>query len=152
MNNRINLLGIWSSLSSDYEGLYLPDSSMKPWTLKMNAIYSSETSVDFHQTIRVISQKTELFNMTNHWWECRKIQMLLSVFLSSCSCCSSFSIFRIGPSGLFPIRFLICNHGCYKQSAGLRINPAQNKRRHPCLEWDSNPQSQRLSGQRHFMP
>jgi hypothetical protein len=24
--------------------------------------------------------------------------------------------------------------------------PTQNKRRHPCLEWDSNPRSQRSSG------
>jgi hypothetical protein len=27
-----------------------------------------------------------------------------------------------------------------------------NADKHPCLEWDSNPCFQRLSGQRHFMP
>jgi hypothetical protein len=56
----------------------------------------------------------------------------------------------------------------YTQSAGLLgrgISPSQgrylqkgqhkhNKRtnRHPCLEWDSNPRSQCLSGRRQFMP
>jgi hypothetical protein len=28
----------------------------------------------------------------------------------------------------------------------------QNKRKHPCLEWDSNPRSQCSSGRRRFMP
>jgi hypothetical protein len=28
----------------------------------------------------------------------------------------------------------------------------QNKRKYQCLEWDSNPRSQCLSGRRHFMP
>jgi hypothetical protein len=27
-----------------------------------------------------------------------------------------------------------------------------NAHRHPCLEWDSNPRSQCLSGRRRFMP
>jgi hypothetical protein len=35
-----------------------------------------------------------------------------------------------------------------------RATQTQNKRthRHPCLEWDSNPQSQRSSERRRFMP
>jgi hypothetical protein len=35
-----------------------------------------------------------------------------------------------------------------------RTTQTQNKRthRHPCLEWDSNPRSQRSSGRRQFMP
>jgi hypothetical protein len=59
--------------------------------------------------------------------------------------------------------FLICT-----QSAGLcglEISPSQgrylhteqhkhriNAHRHPCLEWDSNPRSQRSSERRRFMP
>jgi hypothetical protein len=61
-------------------------------------------------------------------------------------------------------------HACYTQSVGLLglgISPSQglhlhteqhktqNKRtqyRHPCLEWDSNPRSQRSSEQKEFMP
>jgi hypothetical protein len=33
-----------------------------------------------------------------------------------------------------------------------RTTQIQNKRKHPYLEWDSNPRSQRLSGRRYFMP
>jgi hypothetical protein len=36
-----------------------------------------------------------------------------------------------------------------------RITQIQNKRtqyRHPCLQWDSNPRSQRSSERRHFLP
>jgi hypothetical protein len=51
----------------------------------------------------------------------------------------------------------------FTQTAGLLgqvISPShtttqtQNKRtqKHPCLEWDSNPRSQRSSERRHFMP
>jgi hypothetical protein len=33
-----------------------------------------------------------------------------------------------------------------------RTTDTQNKHRHPCLEWDSNPRFQCSSEQRHFMP
>jgi hypothetical protein len=33
-----------------------------------------------------------------------------------------------------------------------RTTQTQNKRKHPCLEWDSNPRSHRSRGRRHFMP
>jgi hypothetical protein len=32
-----------------------------------------------------------------------------------------------------------------------RTTQTQNKRKHPCLEWDSNPRFQRLSGRKYFM-
>jgi hypothetical protein len=38
-------------------------------------------------------------------------------------------------------------------SQGRYLTQTQNKRRqHPCLEWDSDPRSQRSSEQRQFMP
>jgi hypothetical protein len=37
-------------------------------------------------------------------------------------------------------------------SQGRYLTQTQNKHRHPCLECDSNPQSQRSSGRRDFMP
>jgi hypothetical protein len=38
--------------------------------------------------------------------------------------------------------------GCYLH----RTTQTQNKCKHPCLEWDSNPRSQCSSRRRHFMP
>jgi hypothetical protein len=37
-------------------------------------------------------------------------------------------------------------------SQGRYLTQIQNKHRHPCLEWDSKPRSQRLNGRRQFMP
>jgi hypothetical protein len=37
-------------------------------------------------------------------------------------------------------------------SQGRYLAQTQNKHRHPCLEWDSNPRSQCSSGRRYFMP
>jgi hypothetical protein len=39
----------------------------------------------------------------------------------------------------------------YSPSQGHCRTQTQNKHRHPCLEWDSNPRSQCSSGRRHFM-
>jgi hypothetical protein len=70
----------------------------------------------------------------------------------------------ISPSGLF-LSELIWNCESYRQSAGLSgrgISPSQRRyihtttqnteetRRDPCFEWDSNTQSQCLSGRRNF--
>jgi hypothetical protein len=74
--------------------------------------------------------------------------------------CLSLCFFPVAPT-LFHVSFLIL-----RQSVGLFgqvISPSQghylhkhriNAAKHPCLcpEWDSNPQSQRLSEQRQFMP
>jgi hypothetical protein len=37
-------------------------------------------------------------------------------------------------------------------SQGRYLTQTQNKHRHPCLVWDSNPRSQRSSERRQFMP
>jgi hypothetical protein len=86
-----------------------------------------------------------------------------------------FSLISRSCTGLVYLRFYgpLLGRGCFfsflivTQSVGLLgrgISPSQgsylhtgqhkhriNANRHPCLEWDSNPRSQCLSGRRRFM-
>jgi hypothetical protein len=56
-----------------------------------------------------------------------------------------------------PISWIVCKTPCTgdhpSQGRYLhRTTQTQNKRRYPCLEWDSNPRSQWLSRWRYFVP
>jgi hypothetical protein len=55
-------------------------------------------------------------------------------------------------NALFHFSFLILRQSVGLLVRGISKSQEQNKRGHPCLEWDSNPQSQRSSGRRQFMP
>jgi hypothetical protein len=84
--------------------------------------------------------------------------LLLHPLSLSVSLSLSLSVFPVAPTwsvghpwnALFHFSFLIL-----KQSVGSARRKAatytQSKRKHPCLEWDSNPRSQCSKGRRQFM-
>jgi hypothetical protein len=139
-------------------------------TLKIEATCSSETSVVFQRTFfpkcRLIFRQTtrrysqEDRNLHNHRCENLKSYDIWNIVLPVCLSVYSSTVLLLDLGRVFSFVILYT-----VGLLGRQISPSQgrylhteqhnhrpNAHRHPCLEWDSNPRSQRSSERRQFMP
>jgi hypothetical protein len=97
-----------------------------------------------------------LFCVSNdsRYHEITSLRFIPCVLLFMCSQLFLFSIYlysSLNLGHLFSF-FILYAVGRAPWTQGRYLTQTQNKRTHPCLEWDPNPQSQRSSGRRRLIP